>query len=214
MPGPAGISRKTFPPFESGVRAELYRFIRHSHIFSSAVREVLESSLIQEASPVPLTASQFHVLKVMTLNGPHQLGELADFLGVSAPAISKNIDKLERFGLVVRSPSTGDRRVTLISVRSAGRRVIDKYERSKAARLAPVLQKFKARELEVFTSLLERFSVSLLQQEPSRREFCLRCNAYIDSNCPVGRVRGGCPYQMSRQGRTRTEATSGTRSAP
>lgn len=213
MPGPAGISRKTFPPFESGVQAELYRFIRQSHIFSSAIREILESKFIESASSFSLTASQLHILKVMALNGPHQLGELADFLGVSPPAITKNIDKLERLGLVLRSASTGDRRVTLISVSRAGRRVIDKYERSKAARLAPVLQKFEARELEVFTSLLERFSVSLLQQERSRREFCLRCNAYIESNCPVGRVRGGCPYQMSRQGRTRTEATSGTRSA-
>ncbi len=51
----------------------------------------------------------------MTLNGRHQAGELAEFLGVSAPAATKNIDKLERFGLVVRSPSKGDRRATQLS---------------------------------------------------------------------------------------------------
>jgi DNA-binding MarR family transcriptional regulator len=213
MSGPARISRKTDPPFESGAQAELYRLIRHSHIFASAVREILESKLIREASAIPLTASQFHILKVMALNGPHQLGELADFLGVSGPAITKNIDKLERLGFVVRNPSTGDRRVTLMSVSRAGRRVVDKYERLKTARLAPVLATFKAQELETFTSLLERFSISLLRQEKSQREFCLRCEVYIESNCPVGRVRGGCPYQMSRQGRTQTEPDAGTRSA-
>jgi DNA-binding MarR family transcriptional regulator len=213
MSGPAGNSRRNYAPFESGAQAELFRFIRHSHIFSSAVREILESKLIREASPFPLTASQFHILKVMALNGPLQLGELADFLGVSGPATTKNIDKLERLGLVLRSASTGDRRVTLISLSRAGRRVVDKYERLKTARLGPVLATFKARELEMFASLLERFSVSLLQNETSRREFCLRCNAYIESNCPVARVRGGCPYQMSRQGRAQTEATTGTRSA-
>jgi DNA-binding MarR family transcriptional regulator len=149
----------------------------------------------------------------MALNGPHQLGELADFLGVSGPATTKNIDKLERLGFVVRSPSTGDRRVTLITVSRPGRRVVDKYEKLKTARLAPVLAKFEAQELETFASLLERFSISLLQQEKSQREFCLRCEVYIESNCPVGQVRGGCPYQMSRQGRAQSGATTGTRSA-
>lgn len=212
MSDPAGTSRKIHTPFESGPQAELFRLIRHSHIFASAVREILESKLIREASPKPLTASQFHILKVMALNGPHQIGELAEFLGVSAPATTKNIDKLERLGYVVRNSSAGDRRVTLITVSRPGRRVVDKYEKLKAARLAPVLAKFENQELETFTSLLERFSISLLQEEKSQREFCLRCEVYIESNCPVGQVRGGCPYQMSRQGRTHTEPTDGTRS--
>ena len=206
MTGP-GASRKSNPPLESGAQAELSRLVRYSHIFASAVREILELKIIKEASPLPLTISQFHFLKVISLNGQHQLGELADFLGVSPPAATKNIDKLEGLGLVLRGASPGDRRVTLLSVSPAGRRVVDKYEAIKVIRLAPVLREFKARELEQFASLLERFAVSLLQHEKSRREFCLRCEAYIDSNCPVGRVRGGCPYQISREGRTRAEAT-------
>jgi DNA-binding MarR family transcriptional regulator len=212
MSGPAGISRKTDLPSESGVHAELSRLIRVSHIFASAVREILESKPIQEASSAALTATQFHILKVMARNGPHQLGRLADFFGVTPPAATKNIDKLERLGFVFRSASAGDRRVTLISVSRAGRRVVEKYEKIKTARLTPVLETFEDQDLQTFASLLERFSVSLLQQEKTQREFCLRCEAYIESNCPVGRVRGGCPYEMSREGRARAEATA-TRSA-
>ena len=211
MTGPSS-SRKVHTPDESGDPAELLRLIRFSHIFASAVREILELKIIQEASPLPLSISQFHILKVISLNGQHQLGELADFLGVSPPATTKSIDKLEGLGLVLRGASAEDRRVTLLSVSPAGRQVVDQYEAIKVARLGPVLSQFKAGELEQFASLLERFAVSLLENEKSRREFCLRCEAYIDSNCPVGRVRGGCPYQMSREGRARSEAT-GTRSA-
>ena len=206
MTGPSS-SRKVHPPNESGDPAELLRLIRFSHIFASAVREILELKIIQEASPLPLSISQFHILKVISLNGQHQLGELADFLGVSPPATTKSIDKLEGLGLVLRGASAEDRRVTLLSVSPAGRQLVDKYEAIKAARLAPVLAKFKNEELQQFASLLQRFAVSLHQQEESRREFCLRCDAYIETNCPVGRVRGGCPYQMSRGGRTRNEAT-------
>ena len=207
MAGP-GSSRKTRLPHEPGTQAGPYRLIRYSHIFASSVREILESKLIKEVSPVPLTVSQFHILKVMALNGHHQLGELADFLGVSPPATTKNIDKLERLGFVVRNASEGDRRVTLLSVSRAGRRLVEKYEKTKAALLAPVLEKFGAEEIETFASLLERFSVSLLQHENSHHDFCLRCDAYIETNCPVGRVRGGCPYQMGREGRSRTDPTT------
>jgi DNA-binding MarR family transcriptional regulator len=200
-----GLSRKFYPPFESGAHAELFRLVRFCHIFTSAVREILESRPIKEASPVPLTVSQFHILKVVARNGTHQLGELADFLGVSPPAATKNIDKLERLGFVLRSASEGDRRVTLLSASPAGRRLVNKYEKIKAARLSPVLGKFEAEELRQFASLLERFAIFLLQHEKIRREFCLRCEVYIDSNCPVGQLRGGCPYQMSRVGRAQAE---------
>jgi DNA-binding MarR family transcriptional regulator len=154
-------------------------------------------------STVPLTLSQFHLLKLMFLNGRHQVGEVADFLGVSPPAATKNVDKLEAHGLVVRAPSKGDRRATLLSVSPKGRRLVRRYEELKAARLSPVLAKFQPEELRQLSRLLERFSLSLLEKEIPRQGdgVCLRCDAYIQSGCPVGRLRGGCPYQSARRAR-------------
>jgi DNA-binding MarR family transcriptional regulator len=170
------------------------RLLRYSHIFSSVVREILEIKLLREATSLPLTLSQFHLLKLMTINGHHQVGELAEFLGVSAPAVTKNVDKLERLGLVVRTPSEGDRRATILSPSLKGRRVVTHYEDLTATRLAPLLEDFSVDEIKQFTRLLERFSVSTLRRERTRRGFCLRCAAYIETGCPVGHVRGGCPY--------------------
>lgn len=181
-----------------------FHLLRSTHIFASAVREVLELKLIREASPVPLTLSQFHLLKLMFLNGRHQVGEVADFLGVSPPAATKNIDKLEAHGLVVRAPSSGDRRATLLSVSPKGRRLVRRYEELKTARLSPVLARFRPEELEQLSRLLERFSLLLLEKE-LRGEgdgVCLRCDAYIQSGCPVGQLRGGCPYQSARRARS------------
>lgn len=163
---------------------------------------------LEEVSPYPLTLSQFHLLKVIGLNGDHQVGEVANVLGVSPPAATKNIDKLERLGLIVRSPSKGDRRATLLSPSPKGRRLVRKYEELKAQRLAPVLDEFTPRELDRLAGLLERFSVSMLDLEQPRHGFCLRCSAYIESACPVGRMRGGCPYQKVRGARV-GEPTTG-----
>ena len=117
--------------------------------------------------PYRLTPSQFHLVKLMSFDGHHQVGEVADFLGVSPPAASKNIDKLERLGLVVRTPSKGDRRATLLSVSRKGRRLVRKYEDLRAARLGPVLKGFGPEEVEQLTRLLERFAVSLLEAAPN-----------------------------------------------
>lgn len=180
---------------------KLQRLLRLSHIFASAIREIVEIKLLDEATPLPLTTSQFHVLKLMVVTGDHQIGELAEFLGISAPAVTKNVDKLERFGLVVRSPSPDDRRAVMLSASVKGRRVVQQYEQLISARLAPILEDFTSEETEQMCDLLERFSVSILKRERTGRGFCLRCAAYIETGCPVGHVRGSCPYdQQPREG--------------
>ncbi|MFQ5805356.1 MAG: MarR family winged helix-turn-helix transcriptional regulator [Phycisphaerae bacterium] len=185
--------------------ADLHRLVRYSHIFASAVREILEAKLLREVTSFPLTVSQFHLLKLMAFNGRHQLGEVADFLGVSPPAATKNVDKLEGLGLVVRRPSKGDRRATLLSVSPKGRRLVRKYEELKVTRLSPVLESFRPEEIEQLSQLLERFALALLCLEASESEFCLRCAVYIESGCALGQIHGGCPYQKARQ--TRSGAT-------
>jgi DNA-binding MarR family transcriptional regulator len=182
----------------NGQAGELNRLLRYSHIFSSTVREVLESQLIQQVTQEPLSISQFHLLKLMMFNGQHQVGQVADFLGVSPPAATKNIDKLEGLGLLVRSPDKGDRRATLLSVTPKGRRLVKKFEEKKAERLEPVVHGFNNEEIDQFSRMLERFSVSLLDLDPSDAGVCLRCSAYLEADCPIGKARGGCPYQKNK----------------
>lgn len=184
---------------------EFLRLLRDSHIFASAIREILDVRLLRDVSPCPLTPSQFQLLKIMSLNGEHQAGEVANFLGVSAPAATKNIDKLERLGLLARMPSKGDRRATLLSVSPKGRRLVRRYEQRRAAYLAPVLETFRPTEIKQFARLLERFSISLISLEPSEDKYCLRCAGYIEDDCPVGRVHGGCRYQKVRSARLGTD---------
>ncbi len=189
----------------SAAEERFHGVLRLSPIFSSVVREVLQTRLLEDTTPLPLTISQFHILKLMTFNGRHQVGELAEFFGVSAPAITKNVDKLERFGLVVRSPAPGDRRVILLAASQKGRRLVERYEELKATRLHPILAEFSAEELDRFAGMLERVSVAMLKREETPRGFCMRCAAYIETGCPVGHVRGGCPYDRIDRTVTDTE---------
>jgi DNA-binding MarR family transcriptional regulator len=179
----------------------LLRLFRYSHIFSSVVREFLDVSVLREATTLPLSVPQFHLLKLIALSGLHQVGEAADVLGVSAPAATKNIDKLERLGLVVRGPPVGDRRATPLTASAKGRHLVRRYEELKSARVAPILSGYPPETIRGLTTLLEQFSVSLLGLERSHDGFCLRCAAYVEEGCAVGVARGGCPYQLTREAR-------------
>ncbi len=189
------------PPLPQGHTAEttgdedLVDLLRYSHIFASVVREVLEIKLLREVSPEPLTLSQFHLLKLISLNGHHQVGQVASFLGVSAPAASKNVDKLERLDLVRRMPLEGDRRVTIIAASDKGRRLVADYEAVKRARLGHVLDDFTAEELRQLADLLERFSQALLEIEGGRSGVCLRCSAYYSADCSIRHLGARCPFQ-------------------
>lgn len=192
------------PPENSGPRPviepeRLRRFLRYSHIFSAVVREVLEARYIADVSEDPLTLHQFHVLLLMNLNGHHKVGEIADFLGVSSPAATKNIDKLERLGLVTRQASRHDRRVTLLSASPRGRRLVGEYEELKTRRLGPILARFDPDEIDRLVDLMQSLSVLLFEKEGAEEEFCLRCAAYGEENCPIGHVLGNCPYQKIRE---------------
>ena len=179
----------------SSIQSQL---LRYSHIFSSAVREILEVKFLKEASAHPLTVLQLRLLKLIGLSGARQVGELAVCLGVSAPAATKNINKLERLGLIVRSTSQGDRRATLLSPSAKGRRLLKKYEGLKSTRLGPVLEEFSGDELNRFGHFLERFSLRLIEREDSDAALCLRCAGYCVEDCSIGLLRGGCPYKGAR----------------
>ena len=173
---------------------KVFDLLRNSHIFSSVVREILGAKYLDEVTDHSLTQPQFSLLKLIAEGGQRQVGEVADVLGFSAPAASKNIDKLERLGLVVRQSSESDRRVTLLVASPEGCELVQRYEELKRARLAPVLARFSCEEIGQLTRLLKRFSTALFQAENEGRDFCLRCAAYCESHCAVGHVQGSCPY--------------------
>jgi DNA-binding MarR family transcriptional regulator len=57
--------------------------------------------------------------------GPRTLRELADDMGVDAPATTVLIDALEKRGLVRRTPHPTDRRAKEVSLTPAGRRMLE-----------------------------------------------------------------------------------------
>ena len=84
------------------------------------VLETLEDRVLSEVCPAQMASTHYHLLKLIALEGSHLLAEMANFLGVSQPAVSKAIDRLEKLGMVKRSSATHDRRVMVLKATPKG----------------------------------------------------------------------------------------------
>jgi len=90
----ASTKRSDRAPAGEG-RGDHFDLLRYSHIFASAVRDLLEVKVLREVTADPLSLPQFHLLKLIAVNGRHHVGEVALSLGVIAPADTNNNDKRE-----------------------------------------------------------------------------------------------------------------------
>ncbi len=170
--------------------------IRYSHIFSSAVREVLELALLREAGAESLTPRQMHLLEFIAMAG-HHIDEVARFLGVTPPAATKAVDVLETRGLVARKGHDTDRRVTMLVCSDSGRSLLERYHSLEQTKLEEVLAAFTDDETARLGDLLERYALALIQSVPNSNAICLRCSGHYDSGCPLQFNEPGCAFQVA-----------------
>lgn len=169
-------------------------FLRNSHLFSSAVQEVVQERYLRRVTELPVTTSQLHLLQLMSNHGPQLVGEAAVFLGVSPAAASKSVDKLVRLDLIERLPQEGDRRAARLGITGEGERLVAAYEAEKVRSLAPILGGLSERELKTLNGLLERIAMSILDAETGEAGLCLKCGAYCSDSCAFQGRDGVCPY--------------------
>lgn len=168
------------------------RFLRCGHILGSLLREILEESYLGERCGRSLTRTQFCLLKLSTFSAELQLSEVARYLGVTPAAMTKNVDKLERLGLVSRSASETDRRSVLLNASQAGIDLVHDYESFKESRITPVIGSLAEDELEDLCDLLEGLCVDLVRHGHPATGSCLRCAGYYSPDCLVGLELGDC----------------------
>ena len=166
---PEGRFGEVDPPSDG-----FYRFLRSGHVLRSILREFLEEGFLHRVCRHRLTRSQFCFLKLITAKTDLQVGELARCLGVSPAASSKNLDKLERLGLVYRESSDQDRRVILLRATVEGEELVRDYERLKAAHLAPVIDSLGREKTELLCDLLEEVCGEMLAPPFFKRSYRAR----------------------------------------
>jgi DNA-binding MarR family transcriptional regulator len=93
-----------------------------------------------------LTVPQFRTLCFVDSSTGCTLSEVADFIGLSLPAMSRLVDGLAEKGLVKRRPCNDDRRLVRLSLTSSGQSAIRGARALAQEKLADVISQLRPTE--------------------------------------------------------------------
>jgi DNA-binding MarR family transcriptional regulator len=174
-------------------------FLGSTHVFTSAVEEILEKQLLEEIAE-GLTLSQFKLLRMVELTDAHTISDVARFLGVSNAAASKAVDRLVRRRLLRRDEGQPDRREIRLSLTEPSRHLLAAYAKKKDHKLAHIFQGFSPEELRRAARLLDRLSAGLIDHQSNPDDVCLQCGIYFRDKCLVRQyVKRNCFYSRNRR---------------
>ena len=129
------------------------RFSGALHNTSRAWRQALDRRLkylgVSQASWMTIAVAA-------KARSPLSQSELADKLAVEGATMVAMVDRLVKAGLVIREPSTTDRRIKRVVLTEAGNLLYDKVREEAAAFRQELLAGIDAKKLLAATELLER----------------------------------------------------------
>src|SRR5512138_2969480 len=110
--------------------------------------------LWQRASELDLTYAQSQVLFYVDDHAGCHMGDVAKAFGVTLPAVTHIVDRLEEKGLVVRGDHPADRRVYVLDLTRAGKTLVEDLEAIRLRGMERVLTRMAAAERrQVLTGL-------------------------------------------------------------
>jgi DNA-binding MarR family transcriptional regulator len=115
----------------------------------------LARELRKEARAFGITGGQAGLLATVERHDRVGLGQLASEEGVSPPAMSKHVDRLEDAGLVRRLAGAGDRRRVEIALTPEGKRLLRRVRSQRTAWLAERLEQLDPRALAAVDRAIE-----------------------------------------------------------
>jgi DNA-binding MarR family transcriptional regulator len=121
--------------------------------------------LRREARDVGISPAQVSLLVAIKYAPGIGVRELAARERVTPPALSNHVDRLERDGLVSRTPSVSDRRRVGLTLTDEGQRMLRRVRSRRTAWLATRLRGLSADELEAVEAAVEPLSRLLHEDE-------------------------------------------------
>jgi DNA-binding MarR family transcriptional regulator len=106
----------------------------------SGALEGLVSLLRRLAQRPDMSLTTASTLRMLDREGPRRLSDLALREGVSQPAMTQLVTRLERDGLARRQADPDDARVVLVAITDAGRSVLDQRRASRALALEELFE--------------------------------------------------------------------------
>ena len=123
----------------------------------------------EEATRYGVTPTQLSVLKLLQEIGDLSLGSLSKEIRAHNSTVTGIVDRMEAAGLVERARSDEDRRVWIIRLTAAGRKVAEKARVSPWELLRQALAELSPSDQEKLTSLMRKVALNVQSAVQPRR---------------------------------------------
>jgi MarR family 2-MHQ and catechol resistance regulon transcriptional repressor len=120
-----------------------------------ALSHIAERSI----SGTGLGLTDFATLEALLHKGPLTIGEIQSKVPLALGSMTAVVDRLERRGLILRTPSPADRRAKILKLSPKGRAAVEEAFRRHAADLETVMAVLDQREKRQLHDLLKRIGL-------------------------------------------------------
>jgi DNA-binding MarR family transcriptional regulator len=132
-------------PLEDYLPYQLFRIVNR-----------LTLNLREDFRPLKITLARWRVLSTLTARDGRSIGQLASYMVMEQPALSRVIDQMERDRLVVRRLATDDNRVVRVYLTAAGRLKFDEIRPLEIQHYKNVISGIDQHQLEQLSGLLQK----------------------------------------------------------
>jgi DNA-binding MarR family transcriptional regulator len=155
-----------------------------------------DQTIIKEAG-IALDQVLFPLLVIVYKLGPIGVVALADRVGRDYTTVSRQLDKLDRLGLIQRRKASRDGRIREAEITPAGRMMNAAIDAAREQLLTAAFASWNRTDVDVLAELLRRFANDLMGRpasvpEPARLEE----TAIKPSDQPSGHARGRTAGRM------------------
>ncbi len=151
--------------------------------------EKIRKSSVYDAGYVTIMSSEMETIKTIGDNEPIHVTRLAELLGVTKGAVSQQLTKLEKKGLIAKNTDSENASRKLISLTYLGRRMYERHDRfHKELNLMveELLQSASKESREFLELFIEKISKKLWQEFDIFNEYLGDTNTEKDSTDDTG----------------------------
>jgi DNA-binding MarR family transcriptional regulator len=135
---------------------------------TAALERLVRLFLRKLTSPSELSLGALAVMVTLERHGPCRLTELAQREGVTQPAMTQLVSRLQAEGLVARETDPSDGRVVQVSITDAGRTALARRRAARNERLADLLDRLSPAEQAALTAAVPAIEALIrLAEEPA-----------------------------------------------
>ncbi|HEU4513597.1 MAG TPA: MarR family transcriptional regulator [Nocardioidaceae bacterium] len=125
------------------------------------LRRVQSIHISTSSGEMDLDRSAYGILCRLADEGPQRLGALATAFGLDPSTITRQVQALERAGLVARRSDDGDRRASILDLTDEGRVVLEHTRAYRRERLEEILDEWSDEDRREFARLLTKANDSV-----------------------------------------------------